>query len=482
MKRTNRGAQPEGFGQPPEESAERSAVAKGNPEQTTTTGTQGPEAVSNGLDRVREAAKKDSKQRFTNLMHHITIDLLRDSYHALKRNAAPGLDGVTWEEYGKGLEQRLADLHERIQSGRYRAKPSKRAWIPKPDGSQRPIGIAAMEDKVVQQALVQILQAIYEEDFTGFSYGSRPGRCPHDALDNIYMAITRKKVDWVLDADIRGFYDSVHHGWMMRFLEHRVGDPRVLRLVRKFLRAGVSEDGEWTKTAVGTPQGAVISSLLANIYLHYALDLWVAWWRENHARGEVHIVRYVDDFVMGFQHHSDARRFRAALKERLAGFGLELHEGKTRLIEFGRFAEGNRKEREEGRPETFDFLGFTHICARTRKDGKFTIRRQTIAKKLRAKVAEVAQKLLQHRHKPLPEQSSWLKSVVAGHFNYYGVPGNRRAMDSFRSLINKAWIKALRRRSQKARNLTWEKHKRWIERWIPKARIVHPYPNQRLCV
>jgi len=482
MKRTNKGVQPESLGQPPAESVERSAVAKGNPEQTTMTGTPRPEAMSSGLYRVREAAKKDSKQRFTNLLHHITIDLLRDSYYSLKRTVAAGVDGVTWVEYGEGLEEQLPGLHERIQSGRYRTRPSKRAWIPKPDGSKRPIGIAALEDKIVQQALVQVLQAVYEEDFIGFSYGSRPGRSQHDALDAIYIAINRKKVGWVLDADIRGFYDSVDHGWMMKFLEHRIADPRVLRLVRKFLRAGVSEDGEWTKTVVGTPQGAVISPLLANVYLHYVLDQWVKWWRSHHARGEVYIVRYVDDFVMGFQHCSDARRFRAALKERLSKFGLELHEGKTRLIEFGRFAQDNRKERGEGKPETFDFLGFTHICAKRRKDRRFTIQRKTIAKKLRAKVGEVRKMLVRYRHRPLPEQGSWLKSVVQGHYNYYGVPGNRRALDSFRTLVNRAWIHALRRRSQKARSLTWDKHKKWIERWIPKARLVHPYPEQRFCV
>lgn len=438
--------------------------------------------MSSALDRVREAARRDSKLQFTSLLHHVTVDLLRDAYFALKRNAAAGIDGVTWSEYGEGLEERLPGLHDRIQSGRYRARPSKRAWIPKPDGRQRPLGIAALEDKVVQQALVQVLQAIYEEDFLGFSYGSRPGRSQHKALDAIYVAITQKKVGWVLDADIRGFYDAVDHEWLMKFVEHRVGDPRMLRLVRKFLRAGVSEDGEWTRTVVGTPQGAVISPLLANIYLHYVLDLWVQWWRSRHARGEVYIVRYVDDFVMGFQYRSDARRFQTALKERLLKFSLELHEGKTRLIEFGRYAIANRDEREEGKPETFDFLGFTHICAKRRDDGGFIIRRKTIAKKLRAKVAQVSELLMRNRHKPVPEQGSWLRSVVQGYFNYYGVPGNRKALDAFRTLVNRAWITALRRRSHKARSLTWVRLQRWVKRWIPSPKIVHPYPNQRFCV
>lgn len=329
---------------------------------------------------------------------------------------------------------------------------------------------------------MQVLQNIYEEDFLGFSYGSRPERKPHDALDAIYIAITQKKINWVLDADIRSFFDTVDHTWLMKFVEHRISDPRILRLLRKFLRAGVSEDGEWTKTVVGMPQGAVISPLLANIYLHYVLDLWVNWWRRHHARGEVYFVRYVDDFVMGFQHPSDARRFQAALKERLLKFCLELHEGKTRLLEFGRFANEDRAERGEGKPETFDFLGFTHICAKRRKDGSFTVHRKTIAKRLRAKVSEVRELLMRNRHRPLPEQGSWLKSVVRGHYNYFGVPGNRRALDSFRTLVNKAWIKALRKRSQKARRLTWARMQRWIIRWIPKACIVHPYPNQRFCV
>jgi len=482
LKRTNKGAQPIQYGQPPAESVERRPVAKGNSVQTTMTDTLRSEPVLSALDRVREAAKRDSTLRFTSLLHHVTVDLLRNAYFALKRNAAPGIDAVTWSEYGVGLEERLRDLHDRIQSGKYQAKPSKRAWIPKPDGRQRPLGIAALEDKIVQQALVLILQPIYEEDFLGFSYGSRPGRNQHQALDAIYVAITQKKVNWVLDADIRGFFDSVDHGWVIKFIGHRINDPRILRLLRKFLRAGISEDGEWAKTVVGTPQGAVISPLLANIYLHYVLDLWVQWWRKHHARGEVYIVRYVDDFVMGFQYRSDARRFQAALKDRLLKFGLELHDGKTRLIEFGRFAIEDRAERHVGKPETFDFLGFTHICAKKRDGKSFALRRKTIAKKLRAKVAQVSEILMRHRHKPLPQQGSWLKSVVQGHFNYYGVPGNRRALDSFRTLVNGAWIRALRRRSQKARSLTWVRLQALVKRWIPSARIVHPYPDQRFCV
>jgi group II intron reverse transcriptase/maturase len=330
--------------------------------------------------------------------------------------------------------------------------------------------------------LAEILQAIYEEDFLGFSYGSRPGRNQHNALDAIYVAITQRKVSWVLDADIRSFFDSLDHEWLMKFVAHRVADQRMLRLIRKFLRAGVSEDGEWSKTVVGTPQGAVISPLLANIYLHYVLDLWVNWWRGHRARGEVYIVRYCDDFVMGFQYSSDARMFRIELAERLAKFGLELHQDKTRLIEFGRFAAANRKERGEGKPETFDFLGFTHICARKRKDGSFTVRRKTIGKRLSKKIQDVCAILMRNRHKTVVEQGRWLRAVVQGHFNYYAVPGNRKSLDAFRTLIGRAWLRTLRRRSQKGRSLNWQRIQRWIEKWLPKARVLHPYPNRRFCV
>lgn len=482
MKRTNKGAQPEHIGQPPAEFVEKRPPAKGNLVQTTVTGTQRPEAASSGLDRVREAAKRDKELRFTNLLHHISVEQLHVAYRSLNRTAATGVDDVSWAEYGEGLEKRLVELHDQIHGGRYRARPSKKIWIPKSDGKQRPIGMAALEDKIVQQALVGVLQPICEEDFLGFSYGSRPGRSQHNALDAIYVAITQRKVSWILDADIRGFYDSLDHKWLMKFVEHRVADNRVLRLIRKCLRAGVSEDGAWSETVVGTPQGAVISPLLANIYLHYALDLWVNWWRRRHARGEVYIVRYADDFVMGFQYRVDAERFQVELRKRLAKFSLELHADKTRLIEFGRFASEGRKSRGERKPETFDFLGFTHICSRRRKDGKFKLLRKTIGKRLRAKIEEVRQTLKRHRHKPVTEQGRWLRSVVQGHFNYYAVPGNREALDTFRTQISFAWLRALRRRSQKGKSLTWERMQRQMMKWIPTARVLHPYPNQRFCV
>jgi len=436
----------------------------------------------NGLDRIREAAARDRNLRFTSLMHHITEELLRDAYGALKRDAASGVDDVTWHEYGEGLENRITDLHDRVQSGRFRAKPSKRVWIPKPDGRQRPIGITALEDKIVQQAAVRVLNHIYEKDFLGFSYGFRPERSQHNALDAIWVGITQRKVSWVLDADIKSFFDTINHAWLMKFLERRIGDPRMLRLIRKWLRAGVSEDGEWSKTEVGTPQGSVISPLLSNIYLHYVLDEWVQAWRKSKASGEVIIVRYADDFVMGFQYQREAERFLEEMKKRFAEHGLEIHSEKTRLIEFGRFAESNRAERGEGKPETFDFLGFTHICSRTLKGNRFTIRRTTIAKRLRAKLKEVREKIMRRRHEPVPVLGKWLRSVVQGHLNYFAVPGNKKAIDAFRTEINKAWLYALRRRSHKARNLTWDRMQRLIKTWIPTAKIKHLYPNQRLCV
>jgi RNA-directed DNA polymerase len=436
----------------------------------------------NGLDRIREAAERDRNLRFTNLMHHLTAELLRESYGALKHNAAAGVDDVTWQEYGEGLESRIMDLHDRVQSGRYRAKPSKRVWLPKPDGRQRPIGIAALEDKIVQQGAVRVLNQIYEKDFHGFSYGFRPERSPHNALDAIWVGITQRKVNWVLDADIKSFYDTINHRWLMEFLERRIADPRMLRLIRKWLRAGVSEDGEWSRTEAGTPQGSVISPLLSNIYLHYVLDQWVSEWRKNKAIGEVIIVRYADDFVMGFQYRHEAERFLEKMKERFDQYGLEIHREKTRLIEFGRFAQANRAERGEGKPETFDFLGFTHICSRTQKGNRFTLRRKTIAKRLRTKLKEVREAIIRRRHEPVPALGKWLRSVIQGHLNYFAVPGNRKAVDRFRTEINRAWLFALRRRSQKSRNLTWDRIKRLIKTWIPTVRTRHPYPDQRLCV
>lgn len=464
------------------EAREVRKMTKRNSEGTPATEIQGSEATWSGLNRIREAAARDRHLRFTNLLSHITEDLLHASYKALREEAAPGVDGVTWNRYGEDLQTRIRDLKDRIHSGRYRARPSKRIWIPKPDGRERPIGIASLEDKVVQEAVKRILNQIYEVDFKGYSYGFRPGRSQHNALDALYVAITQRKVSWVLDADIRSFFDTIRHEWLIEFLEHRIADPRMLRLIRKWLRAGVSEEGEWSKTKVGTPQGSVISPLLANIYLHYVLDLWVDQWRKSQPVGEVYIVRYCDDFVMGFQYQRTGERFLRDLEERFAQFGLELHREKTRLIEFGRFALINRIKRGAGKPETFDFLGFTHICAKRRQDGGFALRRKTKAKRLRSKAKEVRKDLMEKRHEPVPDQGKWLRSVVQGYFNYHAVPGNKAALNAFRTLVCKAWLHALRRRSQKSRNLTWLRMKNLIQTWIPPARISHPYPNQRLRV
>lgn len=435
----------------------------------------------NRLDRIREAAEKDKNLRFTSLLHHITEDLLRTAYITLNRTAAAGVDDVTWREYGKKLKDHLPALHERVQSGRYRAMPSKRIWIPKPDGRKRPIGIAVLEDKIVQQAVAMVLNRIFEVDFLGFSYGFRPKRNPHNALDAVWVGIEKRKVNWVLDADIKGFFDAISHEWLLKFLEHRIADQRLLRLCRKWLRAGVSEAGQWSKTDVGTPQGAVISPVLANLYLHHVLDLWVDAWRKT-ARGDVIIVRYADDFVMGFQYRNEADLFLQQLRERMAKFGLELHQEKTRLIEFGRFAAANRSKRGEGKPETFDFLGFTHICAKTKRGNRFTIRRKTIAKRLRAKVKKMKEGIRLRMHDPIPEQGQWLRAVVLGHLNYYAVPGNKQSTDAFRTAAMREWLHALRRRSQKARSLTWVRFQRLVRTRLPTSRVRHPYPTQRLRV
>ena len=463
------------------ESVEGRGSTKGNAERTLLVPDAEPGKRGIGLRSVRDAAKRDKTLRFTALLHHITPEMLQDCYFELKRSAAPGVDGVTWHAYGQDLEERIDDLHGRVHRGAYRAQPSKRAWIPKADGRQRPLGIAALEDKIVQYAVKTVLEQIYEEDFLGFSYGFRPGRSCHNALDALWVGIDKRKVNWVLDADIRGFFDNIDHEWMMKFLEHRIADRRVLRLIRKWLRAGVSEDGQWSRTTVGTPQGSVISPLLANVFLHYVLDQWVNQWRKRHARGEVIIVRYADDFVMGFQHRDDAQRCLRALRTRLTEFGLELHPEKTRLIEFGRYAAERREKRGEGAPETFDFLGFTHCCGRTRI-GAFTIKRKSIAKRLRAKLQAIQMQLVQWMHRPAAEMGKWLRSVVQGWMNYHAVPGNIRCLDQFRTQVARLWLHVLRRRSQKRRKRIWEWFARLIDRWLPKPKILHPYPNERLIV
>ncbi|HQT95685.1 MAG TPA: group II intron reverse transcriptase/maturase [Thermoanaerobaculaceae bacterium] len=465
----------------PAESVEGRDSAKRNAEQAALSRTQSrTQGRSCGLHGVREAARKDRALKFTALLHHVTTDCLTEAFYHLKKTAAVGVDGVTWHEYERNLEANIAGLHDRIHRGAYRAKPSRRAWIPKPDGRQRPLGIAALEDKIVQQAVLWVVQSIYEQDFLGFSYGFRPGRSQHDALDALSVAITGKRVNWILDADIAGFFDTIDHAWLMRFLEHRIGDRRLLRLIRKWLRAGVSEDGQWSKTTVGTPQGAVISPLLANVYLHYVLDLWIVWWRRNRCRGEMIVVRYADDFVMGFESHSEAKACLEELRARFAKFGLKLHEGKTRLIEFGRFAAERRAGRGEGRPETFDFLGFTHQCTQTREQGWFALHRHTIAKRMRATLQAIKAKLRKRMHRPLGETGRWLRSVVQGWLNYHAVPSNSNRLQRFVDEVTRLWLQVLRRRHQRGRaRWTWERMQRLARRHLPRPRILHPYPNQR---
>ena len=463
---------------PPAEVVEGRRSTKGNATETTAFRTQSRTSASSGLDRVREAARRDRRARFTALMHHITIDLLRESFFVLNRNAAPGVDEVTWREYEADLEERLPDLHQRVHTGTYRAQPSKRTYIPKSDGRQRPLGIAALEDKLVQQVVVTVLNQIYEVDFLGFSYGYRPGRSQHDALDALWVGIMGKKVNWLLDADIQGFFDAIDHGWLDKFLQHRIADRRMLRLIRKWLRAGVSEDGQWSRTDVGTPQGAVASPLLANVFLHYVLDLWVQQWRQCYATGNVIIVRYADDFALGFQYRRDAERLLTELRERMQKFGLTLHPEKTRLIEFGRFAAANRRQHGQGKPESFDFLGFTHACGTKFWSKGFTVRRKTITKRLRAKLQEVKQTLMRRRHEPIPVIGRWLNGVVRGYYNYHAVPGNIAATETFRREVVRSWLHALRRRSQRHR-MNWERFGKIANRWVPTPKIRHPYPNAR---
>ena len=468
---------PNNAGEPVAEVVEGRRLAEGNTARPTRPGRSAGSGVPSGLDRVREVARRDKDARFTALLHHVDLDRLWAAYVAINPKAAPGADQVTWDAYGQDLRENLEDLLRRVRSGAYRASPSRRVYIPKPDGRQRPLGIATLEDKILQRAVVEVLNSVYEEDFLGFSYGFRPGRGPHDALDALAVGISEKKVNWILDADVSDFFSRLDHSWMERFLEHRIADKRVLRLIRKWMTAGVIEDGNWFETAEGSPQGASVSPLLANVYLHYVFDLWADWWRRRYAHGDVIIVRFADDFVVGFQHLGDAKRFLSDLRKRFAKFSLELHPDKTRLIEFGRFAAKNRRGRGYAKPETFDFLGFTHVCGKTR-DGRFWLRRITIKKRMRAKLKQVKAELRRRRHWPIPEQGRWLASVLRGHLNYYAVPGNIDSVTAFRDQIRWHWIQTLRRRSQRHR-MTWERYSRIEKKWLPPARIVHPYPSVR---
>jgi group II intron reverse transcriptase/maturase len=436
--------------------------------------------VTQALDRVRHAARQRKKEQFTALLHHVNVDALRTAFYALKRKAAAGVDGVTWQDYEADLELRLEDLHGRVHRGAYRPQPSRRTYIPKADGKQRPLAIAALEDKIVQGATVLVLNAIYEGDFCGFSYGFRPGRGPHDALDALSVAIDRRKVNWILDADIQNFFGSVSQDWLVRFLEHRVGDKRIIRLVRKWLKAGILEDGVVTVDDRGTGQGSVISPLLANIYLHYCLDLWADRWRRREAQGEMIIVRYADDLVVGFEYEDEARRFLDAMRTRLEEFSLSLHPDKTRLIEFGRHAAAKRKRQGLDKPETFMFLGFTFICGKSRR-GAFQLKRKTRRDRMRAKLLDIKEELRRRMHHPIPEQGKWLRQIIHGHLAYFAVPTNSRAVRAFRHKVADLWRRTLRRRSQKD-GFTWERMEKLVNDWLPKPQILHPWPSVRFAV
>jgi group II intron reverse transcriptase/maturase len=471
-KRSNKG------GLPLAEAVEGRTSPKGNSRQTAAVRTRSRAAASNGLAAVRQAARQSKEVRFTALLHHITVELLERSYFALKRNSAPGIDSVTWQAYGVTLEEKLTDLHGRIHRGSYRARPARRTYIPKPDGSQRPLSILCLEDKIVQQAVVFVLEAIFEEDFLGFSYGFRPGRGQHDALDALHVGIYRKEVNWVLDADIQGFFDAMSHDWILRFLRHRIADKRILRLVAKWLKVGITEDGSVTRSSRGAPQGAVISPILANIYLHYAFDLWSHTWRRKMASGDVIIIRYADDIVLGFRYEHEARAFLQDLQTRMRKFELALHPEKTRLIRFGRHAAEQRKRLGQGKPETFDFLGFTHFCTRSRITRTFVIGRKTIKKRMRSQLKSIKMELRKRWHDPIAMTGSWLNKVLTGHLNYYAVPLNARSVTWFFSRVQDLWRRALRRRSQRA-FVNWEKFSRLVERFFPPIQILHPLPCHR---
>jgi RNA-directed DNA polymerase len=462
------------------ELVEPRAGTKGNAGQQSTCRAQSRISVSQALERIRKVARERKKEKFTALLHHISIDLLEQAFFDLKEDAAPGVDRLTWKDYEADLDRNIEDLHDRVQRGAYRALPSRRVYIPKQDGRQRPLAVAALEDKIVQRAVVALLNAIYEEDFLGMSYGFRPGRGTHDALDALCVGIDSRKVSWILDADIRSFFDEISQEWLVRFLEHRIGDRRIIRLIQKWLMAGVLEDGVVSVSDRGTGQGSVISPLLANIYLHYVFDLWAVRWRRREATGDMIVVRYADDFIVGFQYESDARRFLDKMRERLREFALSLHPEKTRLIEFGRFAAERRQRRGLGKPETFNFLGFTFICGKTRA-GKFQIQRKTRTDRMRAKLKMVQEEMRRRMHQPIALQGKWLRYVVNGYFNYHAVPTNSKALVAFRTEIARRWRRALIRRSDRTK-LNWTQMKRLIDDWLPTPRILHPWPNKRFAV
>lgn len=466
----------------PAAGAEGRGLAKENPQPCNQP--IGPRAApgwQNAEQRIRQAAGQDRQERFTALWHHVShVERLRREYFALKRDSAPGVDRQTWEQYGQNLEANLQDLSGRLHRGAYHAKPVRRAWIPKPDGRQRPIGVPTLEDKIVQRSAVAVLSAVYEADFLGFSYGFRPGRGPHLALDALTVGLTTRKVNWVLDADIRGFFDSLSHEWLVKFVEHRIADRRVVRHIQKWLNAGVLEDGKRIVMEEGTPQGGSISPLLANVYLHYVFDLWADQWRRTRAQGDVILVRYADDFVVGFEYKHEAEQFWSDLRERFAKFHLELHADKTRLIQFGRWAARTRQRRGQGKPETLDFLGFTHSCSQDNR-GDYIVLRQPIRQRVRRKLQALQEQLRERLQEAVAETGRWLRQVVRGYYRYYGVPRTSLALKRYRRAVIRLWHRLLCRRSQKA-HVPWARMTQWAHQWIPLPRIYHPYPEERLRV
>ena len=476
VKRTNKGRQR------PAESVEPRAETKRNSGNHNTYRAQERASVSQAATRIRQAVKRNPDERLVALLHHITVPVLSETFYSLKSDVAAGVDGVTWEMYADGLEGRLTTLCDRVHRGAYRAPPVRRVEIPKSDGGKRPLGIATLEDKIVQKAVTDtILVPIYETEFLGFSYGFRQGRGAHNALDALTVGIQQCKTNWILDADIRGFFDNVDRNWLVRFLEHRIGDKRVIRLIIKWLNAGVMDGANWVDTGKGTPQGAIISPILANVYLHYVFDLWVhKTWRGREAKGDMIVVRYADDFVVGFQHKWEVDRFLNELRERLARFGLELHPDKTRLIEFGRFAKLSRRNRGLRKPETFDFLGMTHFCDQTQA-GKFRVGRKPSRKRVTRTLRRIKGELRKRMHMGKHVVAKWLGRVINGWLNYYAVPGTSRSLSSFICAVERLFLRTLRRRSQRDR-FEWSKIAPLIGYHWPKPTIRHPWPNQRLVV
>ena len=423
-----------------------------------------------GIRRIAEKARRDPETQFTSLAHLITVEALREAWRGLKKKPSAGIDGITAREYEQDLEKRLKNLHERLVTMKYRAQPARRAYVPKEGGKKRPIGVLVVDDKIVQSATRHILEAIYEQDFYDFSYGYRPERSPHQALEELNNAIFRGKINYVLDVDISAFFDSMDHKVLMELLRKRIKDRSILRLIAKWLHAGVMEEGVRKHPKTGTPQGAVISPLLANVYLHYVLDEWIEKTVRPRMRGEMKVVRFCDDTVFCLQYRDDAERLLRALNKRLAKYKLQLNAEKTRLIEFGRYAEGQAKKRGR-KPETFDFLGFTHICGKSR-EGKFIVKRKTAAKRLRRSMLRVTEWCRKHRHLPLQEQYRQISSKLRGHFNYFGLIGNMRRLKAMEWHTVRTWRKWLNRRSQRGR-MPWKRCEQILAAYpLPQPKIL----------